>query len=992
MHRLSAPMLSTVSIAAIAAIAFPSAALAQESTSQNDEGIAYQASEVELDGEAIVVVGSRLRRNQFNSIDPIQVITRDEATSAGFTSTAEILQSVGVTGGTPQINDTFIGLLTAGGGGANTLSLRGLGPTRTLVLLNGRRVAPAGSRGSVGSADLNVLPNSIIDRIEILTTGASSVYGSDAIAGVVNIVTRNRINGISLETQLSIPQDSGGFTQRHSLVAGTSGENFSISGSLEYYRRDRVTYGDRRWTSCSTAGYADGSDFIDPATGQPKCFPIDNGGLTYNTIGTDFIFEDDFEPAPGFETAPPGFFTFCNRFRPRAGATGALPGYECVGGVFFNPNNGQLLGTNLNVRDTSTPATLRNDLISPIEIYTAFLNATYETNILGNAQIYSELLFNRRKSNQNNQRQFIIDYAIDSPLLSPELAAAGPVNADIGLRVFADYGLTRTEQVQDFTKFTVGMRGDLFSRWRYDLFASRNWSDAEYGQEAILEDRLLNSLDVVANGDGTFSCRVTAGGCVAAPVLTPAVVGGNFDPAWFDYVVDTVVGRTRFTESVVNLTLDGPLFSLPAGDISAAVGFEYRRSEIDDTPSSDSVRDNLYFSASATPTRGKDAVWEVYGEIEVPILRDQPFARSLTLNLSGRYTEYESYGGDWTFKIGGLYAPTRWLSFRGSYGTSYRAPALFEQFLGASSGFLPSTFDPCDELVNVTQPLIRDRCLTEVPESFIQNGSLTVIGLGGAEAGLKAETSTNLTFGAVLQPNFGNAFGELSFAVDYFDIKIENGVAQLSAAAVLDQCYNNPERTTCGLITRAPYTGPGSGGLTVIQSYVNISDARYEGIDFVLRYARDLGPGRLRLGAQMTHLLSRYNRQLPTANITDIVGFIGTPAWSGTFDASYNVRNFTFRWGVDYIKGTSDNAFLEPFGLDPAVYNFTLPDYFLHNASIRYDRENWGLTLGLRNVFNTDPLRITGEAPGVNQVAGVPLQSGFDFRGRTFFLSGRVNF
>ena len=173
------------------------------------EAIAQGAAAASED-QGVVVVGSRIRRDRFSSGDPITVINRQAAVDAGFNSTAEVLQSVGVTGGTGQINDTFGGLVVEGGPGVNTLSLRGLGPTRTLVLLNGRRIAPAGTRGQVGAADLNVLPNSILDRIEVLNTGASSIYGSDAVAGVVNIVTLSKFNGLAVEASLQAPEDRRG--------------------------------------------------------------------------------------------------------------------------------------------------------------------------------------------------------------------------------------------------------------------------------------------------------------------------------------------------------------------------------------------------------------------------------------------------------------------------------------------------------------------------------------------------------------------------------------------------------------------------------------------------------------------------------------------------------------------------------------------------------------------------------------------------------------
>src|SRR5690606_5861365 len=187
----------------------------------------------------ITVTGSRISRDVFNSVSPVQVVTREETTLAGFDSTTAALQSNTVTAGSAQINNAYGGYVTNGGPGANTLSLRGLGASRTLILLNGRRVAPAGSRGSVGSADLNVLPSSMIDRIEVLRDGASSIYGSDAVAGVVNIITRQNLDGLTVTAQHNAPMDAGGagYASRFSVAGGMSGDRWRASGSVEHYRR-----------------------------------------------------------------------------------------------------------------------------------------------------------------------------------------------------------------------------------------------------------------------------------------------------------------------------------------------------------------------------------------------------------------------------------------------------------------------------------------------------------------------------------------------------------------------------------------------------------------------------------------------------------------------------------------------------------------------------------------------------------------------------------
>lgn len=998
-------LLSATALAGMLVLA-PTGAWAQETTETAADPAATQTDSA-ANSDSIVVVGSHIRRNKFNGADPVQVITRDEATQAGFNSTAEILQSNAITGGTDQINDTYGGFVVAGGPGVNTVSLRGLGTTRTLVLLDGRRVAPAGSRGSVGSADLNVLPNAMIDRVEVLNTGASSIYGSDAVAGVINIVTRNRVTGINLEAQHNVTEEGGGNSYRYSLTAGFEAGGFRFAGSLEYYNRDTLRVGQRDWTSCPTARYGtNGSDFgagdfIDPSTGKPKCFPLENGGVTVNTIGTPNFAGSAVALAPG---VPAGYVGTCNRFRPKAGALGAVPGYECVGGGNLSTN----------IRDTGPASKLTADLIAPAEIYTGYGKLSYESDILGNAEFYVSLLLNRRNSSQLGQRQFTIDYTFGSPLIPAELRYASPLAAAtatapaIGIRVFADYGNYNNYQTVDFARLNGGVRGDLPFNWRYDLFLGKSWSDSDYTSDLILTDRFYASMDVVASGSG-FACRVnTIPGCVAAPALTPQVVNGNFraaSPAWFDFVTDPVTGHTSFRESTANLTLDGPLFKLPGGDIQVAVGVEYRKSSINDSPSPESVRGNLYGFTSSTPTVGSDSVWEVFGEAELPVITNS-FIYNLTLNGSGRYTHYKSYGGQSTYKFGGIFSPVRGISARGSYGTSYRAPALYEQFLGATSGFLANTGDPCNDLGSVTNPLIRERCIAEglpvgtataVPpfsDAFRQNSSITVIGLGGAAAGLKAETSKALTFGGVLEPVFGESFGNLSFAADYFRINVENGVSQLSAANVLSQCYANAARTTCdtGLITRTPYTGPGTGTLRVVQSFVNISDAKVEGIDYTLRYSRNIGPGQFRFNAQVTQFLSRYNRTFPTQAIVEQNGLIENPKFTGTFDVAYKWDHWNFRYGVEWVDATDSQAYA--LSVSPAFttakYDLTTPDYFVHSASVRYSATNFELTLGVRNLFNTDPPVISADY--TNLLGNAPLYSGYDQLGRRFFVGVRVGF
>ncbi|QIL02637.1 TonB-dependent receptor [Sphingomonas sinipercae] len=954
----------------------------QEPTDSGTTGVSNAPPTTEAGGPAIVVTGTRIGRTTFNSPDSITVVTRDRSTQAGFNSTAGVLQSVAITGGTAQVNDTYGGLVTDGGAGANTLSLRGLGATRSLVLLNGRRVSPAGSQGAVGSVDLNVLPNAIVDRMEVLNSGASSIYGSDAIAGVVNVITRNKINGLTLEGSSQFPEIGAGGSRRIAAVGGTSGSNWSVQGSVEWYKRDLLRLGDVPSLRCGQELYADGSDFIDPATGESKCFPIDEGGVSVNLIATGTFNGQSVVLAPGIN---PAYNGTCNRFRPNPlVTTGLLPGFECAGGGSIS----------LNIRDTSTSGTLNQSVVSGAEVLTGYLSGNLDTSVLGNATIYTEVLASRRKSRNTNELQLNIDYPINSPLIPANLVGH-PVNSGLGLRVFASRGAQEFRQQVDFVKASIGMRGDLpFKDWAYDLYHSRAWSDAEYHIPAVLLDRLAQSSNVVSNGSGGFNCVDPTGGCVAQPVFTPGLASGSFNgTAWYDYVTEDVVGTTKFREQLYVADINGSLFPIWGGDVKAALGIEYRKNAINDQPSPDAVALNLQNYAGGGPTVGSDSVYELYGEVQAPLLKDVPFAKLLSLEASYRYTHYKSYGGDTTYKIGALWRPSSFLSFRGSYGTSYRAPALFEQYIGGSEGFQPGQNDPCDQLQSVTNFVVLQQCQADgLPANFVQNGGIKVITVGGAESGLKAETSKNLTYGVVLQHNFGDAIGAFSFAADYFRTEVNNGVSQLSYTNILDECYENPQRLTCYLIERGPYTGPGTGSLSVTSGYVNIATSLAKGIDFVANYTRRLGPGTLSLDGQAVRMLDRYDQTLPSDTIVQSVGLTANPKWAGTFDARYKVNNLSFLYGFDYIHGTDDAQYLEQFGYTPEFYNFKVDDYMISRASVRFENRRYQFTLGVRNLFDKQPPKITTTNPLVNTQSNVPIQGGYDFLGRTFFMNARVNF
>lgn len=980
------------------------------------------------DDDTIVVTGSRIRRDEFSTTEPLTVITKDEVTQSGFNSAVDALQSTAATAGAQQINNYFSGFVTDGGTGANTLGLRNLGPARTLILLNGRRLAPAGTRGSLVAADLNVLPTSVVERIEILKAGASSVYGSDAIAGVVNIITDDQIRGLSLEGQVNIPEVGAGRDYR---IAGTFGfgtDRLDIVGSIEYRNREGLERRAVDFFNCPVGGFLDGegSEFGSadiPGFDGTTCFTLDNGGVTINTLGVS--------TRNGLDrvTGAAGRF---NRFVPNAGnVTGPTPGF---------------LGVTLNSRDTFDPQQEREYLVTPVEVLTGFMTATYDLQALGNAEAYIEALATRRKSSARLYRQLALDYpvyvttdaagnpvAFDSrinPLVPAQfrnsiLAFPNETTGDgfVGARAFIGFGLTDSEQEVDYVRIGGGLRGDfsVIPDWRYNAYVGKSWTDGTYVTESFLTDRVAASTDVVVNAQGQVVCRTQSinPNCVAAPALNAATIGGNLPQAFRDYILQDVVGTTEFRETTYSLNVDGPIFTLPGGDVQLALGAEYREQSINDDPGEDATNGNLLGLTAGTPTIGEDAVKEVFGEIFVPILSDRPFFENLSLNGSVRYTDYDSYGSDVTYKIAGEWEFVRGFGVRGSYGTSYRAPALSEQFLGATSGFLGAGTDPCESddfpqdangnvdpsQFNGQQQIRAANCAAIGIDitNFTQTSGVTSFTRGGAETGLEAETSKNWTVGVVARPPIPASIGTLSLSLDYFDIQVDNGVSALGGGTIISRCYNeanfDPNAGFCRFVER-----DGNNAITVTSGFVNLSTDLVRGYEFNGRFAKDIFGGEFILNANVTKYTEQSTRLFPEEFLADANGTVTSPDWVGTFDGIFNTGPITLRYGLEWIDGDRDKTY-RFFAFDNQTgevdeelvqdyrdsFLLETADYFLHNASVQFrTNDNVEFTVGVRNIFNTAPPRIT--ATGFSTVGNAPLYSGYDYIGRKFFMNVTAGF
>lgn len=828
--------------------------------------------------EAIVVTGSRIRRDTFSTIEPITVVTAQEITQGGFNSATDILQSQAVTAGADQINNIYGGQNVAGGTGVNTLGLRNLGPARTLVLLNGRRLGPSGTRGRVVATDLNVLPIAIVDRIEVLKTGASSIYGSDAIAGVVNIVTDAKIRGASVNAQVNVPEVGAGIDRRISTTFGFGDDRLNVIGSLEYRNREALRRSDRDFTSCPIPGYKldaaspMGSDDPYPLGDPRNCFTTDNGGMTINTLG--------------------------------------LPRRSAIG------------------RTSGQSARFRRFVPAP------------------------------------------------------------------------------------------GVGGDFaFDGWRYNAYLGKSWTDGTYDLEAFLTDRLANSMNVVESSPGVFSCASAASNpsCVPGPQLSADVIGGKLPQAFRDYILVNTIGHTTFRESTASFNIDGPLFSLPGGEVQLALGAEYRKQRIDDTPDENAINGNLYDVSGSIPTRGSDNVKEVFGEIFVPIVADRPFFNNLNLNASARYTNYASYGSDTTYKLAGEWEFFNGLGIRGSYGTSFRAPALAEQYLGATSGFLSAGSDPCDSdnfprLNGLPNPAVYTPSQTQRAancksiginaDDFQQTSSITQYQRGGAETGLSAETSRNWSVGAVVQPRISSS-ATLAFAVDYFDIKISNGVTSLSGSSILSRCYSDPDfdvaKGFCRFVTR-----DNNNQLSVTSGFVNIATDVAKGFEFTGKFATDLLGGRVMFNASVTKNTEQAEKTFPEEFLLNKSGTTNKPDWLGNFDVTYRTGPAAFRYAVAWSNNSSGTAEYQATSETTGVtdqnkvttlndgYQLEVPDYFQHSASVQLSlTDKFQMTFGVRNLLDKDPPKISAY---YDTIGNAPLYSGYDYTGRQWFMNTNFKF
>lgn len=980
----------------------------------------------------VVVTGSRIRTaTPFNSPDPIAVIDPALAAKEGKTDIASTLQSSPIAAGSTQITSAISSnFVTNGGPGAQTIDLRGLGANRTLVLLNGRRAGPAGTRGGVSSFDLNVLPQSIAENIQILKTGASSVYGSDAVAGVVNIITKKILDGLGLNANVSVPTDGGGEQYR---ISGTWGRKFDrghVLVAADYSHTNELSRGDRAYLACPEA-YTfreDGSraDLVDPRTGRYKCEDLRWGHVwTYNLID-NLQLDGPRGPNTGRNTSPFGETVLVQYQYP--GPALGIPAYgrPAYPGDFGAPPGFFPTGydtASLAVQDAYHPFVEEQTIIPKTDLFTAYVEGAFE--ISDSVELFGEFLANRRKTYQNGWRQFW-NFGYTGDLYGTGTPGTIWAQGWTGVNFLSPTPITNhadNSQKVDYFRGVGGLRGKFggaLDGWKWEAYAQNSRSIGRYRSEQILQDVYDTGYFQSASCVGTVT-PVSGKRCIDLPWTDPTFLRGALTPEQVDFLFEWEEGKTVYKQLTGEATVAGELLRLPAGAVGVALGITGRRDYIKDVPGEITRAGNAWGASTSGITAGKSLTTEAFGELNVPLLADRPFFKELTVSGAGRVTnvkatrasdgESASDNGNFTYKVGANWAMNDWLRVRGSYGTSFRAPALFEQFLADETSFpAQRNIDPCIQYganlaLGLISQRVADNCAADgIPPNHSGAGvSATAVSRGGLGM-LESETSKARVIGVIFTPRLDFLPAtRVSLAVDLFDIRVKGEITQLGAGTIVRGCYNSenfPDDPLCSLFTRGQTAAPFNIN-RVFDQYVNIASQQNKGIDVAFNVRHDLGKmGAVSFLADMTWQRKDTFQLLPTSPTTSDNGEAGSPKFVGDFKLNWQGRGgWNVFYGLNMIGKTTDQQdFLDANGGDPCVDSeirgrycpkLTIPRVFYHNASVTKDiGENFSMTFGVSNILDRRPPRVSVLNGGqISMIGPVVATSQYPFVGRRLFMN-----
>ncbi len=954
----------------------------------------------------IVVTGSRIASPALTSPSPLQVLTAETLENNGVVNIQEALQqnpAIGV----PGLSRTTTGNST--NPGLSTVNLRNLGADRTLVLIDGRR-SVAGVPGTA-QVDLSMIPTPFVERVDVLTGGASAVYGSDAVAGVVNFVYKKKFDGIQLNAQAGISERGD---DRQMVVNGTFGRNFADG------RGNFMIYGGYVNEGAVDARSRDFSRFDYTSLGTTQRVA---GNSDKNLTAAQNIFTPFYNPS---NVGPGGIFVIGSQTNRVILPDGTFRAYNAATdgwnraewGLLASPSDRITFASRLNF-DASDSVNLFSEVTfsnvktvgrmeaSPMRTDGA-LGAFTGTN--GFYPIQSRVLV----PGGNGATTLVDNPFVPAAVLAAATDRTGDGLKDLSflIRTTAFAPGTRTIPTErDNFRAVLGGSADLGGSWKVDAYYQYGFTKQSQSMSGLANlYNLADGLQVITDiydvdRDGSTTDAVCADATARARGCVPInVYGANkLTPEMVDYLAVSLQRDSKQTMHVAAANLTGTLFTLPGGPVQVAVGGEYRRESSRDTfdPLTNAARNGY---VQLTDTAGSFNVKEAYGEMVVPILSDTPFFHALTLRGAVRMSDYSTVGSFYAWNIGGEWAPVEDIRFRAVYAHAVRAPNIGELFAAPAAGIVTIT-DPCQGITLTTTGTTAENCraVPGILANIQQNGSFTLTqadlsGVGGVTAanpGIREETGKTLTLGVVINPKSISALRNLTFTADYFDIKLEDAISRVPSATVLNKCYNQGLPEFCQFVTRRSVaSGAYSIGSVeqVVRGLINSGGSFSRGLDFTVNYNHTLAGGTASLSAAWTHLLKNGFRALTGDPYDNTMGELGTPRDS---------VSLALNWANDDIGITINNEYIGPQVLDyenfQTLYRLadgSVPDekYFRIKSKIYTDMqirftsiENFEFYVGAKNMFDIKRPPVWGGLPG--NANGV-----YDVLGRRFYTGVRVKF
>lgn len=942
----------------VALLGFTSPAVAQ-SAPVGEALASGQSAESEKGAvQDIVVTGSRIRRPDYETASPVVSLSAATLQQAGTTNLTDFLTGYPGLIGSSTSNQNSGDRAGIGATGLNLLNLRNFGTQRTLVLVDGRRHV-SGIEGSQ-DVDINTIPEDLVERVDILTGGASAIYGADAVTGVVNFVLKKNFAGVTARAQAGISEHGDAGQRLFSITAGTNfaGGRGNIALSYEYGVNDRYTTQDR--------DYLVGAN----ATSFRR-----NPNYVANTSGSYFVIPT--RDARYADTARNGAVdvTF-----------DGIPEFTGTGKVY---DRGRLLPGNAYTvgGDSTSLADYGNDLLPRIERHVG--NAVAHFDVSPALTVFAEGKYAQTNSYSLGQPTF--DYYLFVPQDNPYIPTAIRAAIDPSLggvlvtRDNFDLG-QRGENIRRETyRGVIGARGDIADDLHYEVsyvYGQTNVT-AHYVNDRYT-DRFLDAIDVVTGANGQPACRVAAQGVSAALAAGASVTPVSFNAnqcvplnifgegvasqGALDFIHASTTDRSRITQQVVSGSVGGDfrrLFHLPGGELSYSVGGEYRRETSSFVPDL-IAQQGLTFTNALSRTYGKFDVKEVFAELDAPLLKDRPFFQLLDVAAAIRYSDYSTIGSTTTYKADLTWAPVRDLRFRGTYSYAVRAPNIGELFGGASQTF--AFFDdPCTVNNRGLGTSYREaNCravLSAVGLSAAQIAtyedprSVNIAGTQSGNQSLKAERARTWTAGFVLAPRFVPGF---TASFDWYDIKLKDAINTVDPQQLSELCVDQPsiQNQFCGSIVRQAGTGLINGFTVSPQNVANFATA---GLDVNLSYRLKTA----KFGIFNVKVIGNYLNKLnfvgtPGADATDNLRAQYSPEFQTNTDVTWSKGILTLNYRLSWFDKT-----YRP-GITPTILagnaNYIDPKYafvkdrWVHDIYASVDvTKNFQFYGGINNVANQKP-------------------------------------